>query len=79
MALDARQIVWVTSEAVSFTAPCEICRAELELGRNVWSVGLRSAVVEGTLRREADVGFATCRRGHRVVVRRTVPARLAAV
>ena len=76
--MDARQIVWVTSEAESFSAPCEACRADLELGRNVWSVGLRAAVVEGTLRREADVGFAVCRRGHRVVVRRTVPVRLAA-
>ncbi|HET8606130.1 MAG TPA: hypothetical protein VFL66_03785 [Gaiellaceae bacterium] len=74
----ARQVVWVRSEAVAFHAPCEACRAELALGRNVFSVGLRSAVVEGTLRREADVGFAVCHRGHRVVVRRTVPARLAA-
>jgi hypothetical protein len=69
----------VTSEAVAFHAPCDACRAELELGRNVWSVGLRAAVVEGTLRRDADVGFVTCMRGHRVVVRRTVSPRLAAV
>jgi hypothetical protein len=26
--------------------------------------------VHGTLRREADVGFTTCRRGHRIVMRR---------
>jgi hypothetical protein len=26
--------------------------------------------VEGTLRADADVGFTTCRRGHRIVVRR---------
>ena len=30
----------------------------------------RLAVIEGTLRRDADVGFTTCRRGHRIVVRR---------
>jgi hypothetical protein len=27
-------------------------------------------LVEGTLRRDADVGFTTCRRGHRIIVRR---------
>jgi hypothetical protein len=27
-------------------------------------------VVHGSLRRDADVGFTTCRRGHRIVVRR---------
>jgi hypothetical protein len=27
-------------------------------------------MVEGTLRREADVGFTTCRRGHRIIVHR---------
>jgi hypothetical protein len=26
--------------------------------------------VHGTLRRDADVGFTTCRRGHRIVMRR---------
>ena len=29
-----------------------------------------STVIAGTLRRDADVGFTTCRRGHRHVVRR---------
>jgi hypothetical protein len=29
-------------------------------------------VVHGTLRPEADVGFTTCRRGHRIVMRRIV-------
>jgi hypothetical protein len=53
-----------------FRAPCDACRAALELGHEAWSVGLRSTVVEGTLRAEADVGFMTCRRGHRIVVRR---------
>jgi hypothetical protein len=28
--------------------------------------------VHGTLRPEADVGFTTCQRGHRIVVRRIV-------
>jgi hypothetical protein len=29
-----------------------------------------ATTVEGTLRRDADVGFMTCRRGHRIIVRR---------
>jgi hypothetical protein len=33
-------------------------------------IGHRQAAVQGSLRLEADVGFATCRRGHRLVIRR---------
>jgi hypothetical protein len=62
----ARQHVWVGPEATSFEAPCEACLAR----RETWSVSVRSASVEGTLRRDADVGFTTCRRGHRIVVHR---------
>ncbi len=57
-----RQHVWLGPEATSFDEPCEAClstRAEPP-----------ESVVHGTLRREADVGFTTCRRGHRIVVRR---------
>ena len=35
-----------------------------------WPLSVDSVLIEGTLRRNADVGFTTCRRGHRVVVRR---------
>jgi hypothetical protein len=33
-------------------------------------VSVRAASVVGSLRREADVGFTTCSRGHRIVVHR---------
>jgi hypothetical protein len=62
----ARQHVWVGPEATSFEADCEVCQAR----RDEWSVSVHSAHVVGTLRREADVGFLTCRRGHRIVVHR---------
>jgi hypothetical protein len=62
----ARQHVWVGPEATSFEAACEACLAR----RESWSVAVQSASVEGTLRREADVGFTTCVRGHRIVVHR---------
>jgi hypothetical protein len=59
-----RQHVWLGPEATSFDELCEACvaaRAELEG---------ETCVVHGTLRADADVGFTTCRRGHRIVMRR---------
>jgi len=70
----ARQHVWVGPETTTFETSCEACLSR----RDLWSVAVRAAHVEGTLRREADVGFTTCRRGHRIVVHR-VGRRLAAV
>jgi hypothetical protein len=69
-----RQHIWVGPEATYFEASCEACLAR----RDLWSVAVRSAHVTGTLRREADVGFTTCSRGHRIVVHR-VGRRLVAV
>ena len=62
----ARQHVWVGPEATSFEASCEACLAR----RDAWSVSVEAANVVGSLRREADVGFTTCRHGHRIVVHR---------
>jgi hypothetical protein len=70
----ARQHIWVGPDATQFETSCEACLSR----RDLWSVGVRSASVVGTLRREADVGFTTCSRGHRIVVHR-VGRRLAAV
>lgn len=59
-----RQHVWLGPEATSFDEPCEACLAAREVAH------LDGCVVHGTLRREADVGFTTCKRGHRIVMRR---------
>ena len=59
-----RQHVWLGPEATSFDEPCEACLSLRE------SLAADLLVVHGSLRREADVGFTTCRRGHRIVVRR---------
>ena len=71
--MTGRQHVWVGPETTSFEASCEACLAR----RNEpvdqwedWSVSVSTAQVAGTLRREADVGFTTCRRGHRIIVHR---------
>jgi hypothetical protein len=58
--------VWLSAHATRFEAECEACRAD----RLVLDVELGH--VEGSLRADADLGFTTCRRGHRLVVRRIV-------
>jgi hypothetical protein len=67
-----RQHVWVGPEATSFEVPCEACQAKRGGWEDNWGRELPtdSSLIEGTLRRDADVGFTTCRRGHRIVVRR---------
>jgi hypothetical protein len=57
-------------------APCEACLAD-RTARDY--LEYRGATVEGSLRPEADIGFATCRRGHRVRVRRAARVPLRAV
>ena len=52
--------------------PCERCREDHRF-RDVIE-----AMVEGTLRREADVGFTACPRGHRIRVRRITRLRAVA-
>jgi hypothetical protein len=64
-----RQVVWLASEATSFVAICEACLLDPADERG--HLGYRAAKVEGSLRREADVRFIRCRRGHRLCVRRT--------
>jgi hypothetical protein len=59
-----RQHVWLGPEATSFREPCEACLAARE------PIVVESFFVHGTLRADADVGFTTCPRGHRIVMRR---------
>ena len=71
--IDEHQIIWLGADATAFEAPCERCQEER--GRvDVVDVSL----VQGTLRREADVGFTACRRGHRIRVRRIARLRVVA-
>jgi hypothetical protein len=65
-------VIWLAADATAYAAPCEACRED-----RAWPHLIHQTVVEGTLRTEADVGFTTCRRGHRIRVRRI--ARLRAV
>jgi hypothetical protein len=63
--IDEHQIIWLGADATTFEAPCERCQEERRPA-DVVDVSL----VQGTLRREADVGFTACWRGHRIRVRR---------
>jgi hypothetical protein len=63
--LDDYQVIWLGADATTYAAPCERCRDDHRFGDVI-----EATVVEGTLRREADVGFTACQRGHRIRVRR---------
>ena len=63
-----RQVVWLNSDATQFAVPCDACLADVQ-SRASFRLP-RHSRFEGTLRVEADVGFMTCPRGHRIVVRR---------
>jgi hypothetical protein len=67
-----RQHVWVGPEATSFEVSCEACRAHREgwADKYAWRLSVDNSLTEGTIRRDADIGFTTCRRGHRIVVHR---------
>ena len=61
------QIVYLGPDTTSFAEACEAC---LSVEEGSVAARHRASVVEGTLRQDVDVGFRTCRRGHRIVVRR---------
>jgi hypothetical protein len=63
--LDEHQIIWLGADATSYAAQCERCRED-----HRWAEQIVGTLVEGTLRPQADVGFTSCSRGHRIRVRR---------
>jgi hypothetical protein len=64
--LATEQTVVLLGRMTSFTAVCEACQEEqfADLLQESW-LGAR---VSGTLRLEEDQGWATCARGHRVLL-----------
>jgi hypothetical protein len=65
---DVKQTIYVNPTATDYNDWCEECLGSLP--EHGGSIGHRAAAVHGSLRAEVDVGFVTCRRGHRLVVRR---------
>jgi hypothetical protein len=70
--MSERQHVWVGPEATSFESSCELCLSRRGASAELygWSLAVGAASIVGTLRRDADVGFTSCSRGHRIVVHR---------
>ena len=66
-------MIWLGADATDYAVPCEACEEERR-----WPRLLEPTLVEGTLRAEADVGFTTCWRGHRIRVRRIARLRVVA-
>jgi hypothetical protein len=71
-------VIWLGSEATDYAVPCEACGDDRAWSDNFGPDLIEPVVVEGTLRREADVGFTTCKRGHRIRVRRIARLRVVA-
>ena len=73
--MEERQVIWLESGATTFTALCGACLNDLAPNRD--GLAYRAALVAGSLRSDADVGFTRCRRGHRLSIRRTARGRVA--
>ena len=65
-------MIWLGADVTEYAVDCEACAED-----RGWPRQLHPTVVEGRLRSDADVGFTTCFRGHRIRIRRI--ARLHAV
>ncbi len=62
--------VWIAPSATRFSCLCERCLDAVRGGESSFLEAVRAAAVRGTLAPEAEVGFARCRAGHRLIVRR---------
>ena len=63
------QVIWIAPRATSFTAVCDHCLTD-----DHSTESFLSATVSGSLRIDATHGWATCRRGHEIRVRRAEPS-----
>ena len=65
------QTVYLRDRTTDFSVPCECCLSHEE---GSLAARHRAARVEGNLRADVDVGVRTCRRGHRILVKRIASA-----
>jgi hypothetical protein len=61
------QVVYLGPDTTEFATPCEVCMSYEE---GSLAARHRAAKIHGSLRDDVDVGFRTCRRGHRILIRR---------
>jgi hypothetical protein len=58
-------VIWLGADATDYAVACEACEEDPSVSRLP-----DATLVKGRLRAEADVGFTTCWRGHRIRIRR---------
>jgi len=61
------QTIYLLAESTRFSVLCDACLSSEE---GSLAARHRAAKVEGLLRSDVDVGFRSCRRGHRILLRR---------
>jgi len=61
------QVIYLGPDTTTVAVPCEVC---LSVEEGSLAARHRAAKVEGSLRVDVDIGFRTCRRGHRILVKR---------
>jgi hypothetical protein len=61
------QVVYLGPDTTDFATPCEVCMSHEE---GSLAARHRAAKIHGSLRCDVDIGFRTCRRGHRILIRR---------
>jgi hypothetical protein len=66
-------VIWLGADATDYAVPCEACEEDRSGPRMLYPT-----LVEGRLRADADVGFTTCFRGHRIRIRRVARLRVVA-
>jgi hypothetical protein len=66
-------VIWLGADATDYAVPCDACEEDRSVSRLPGAT-----LVEGRLCAEADVGFTTCWRGHRIRIRRISRLSLAA-
>ena len=61
------QVVYLGADTTEYATPCEVCMSHQE---GSLAARHRAAKIHGSLRGDVDIGFRTCRRGHRILIRR---------
>ena len=61
------QVVYLGPNTTEFATPCDVC---LSYEEGSLAARHRAAKIHGSLRHDVDIGFRTCRRGHRILIRR---------
>jgi len=68
--MSRENVVWLSSSATTFSCLCEPCLDAADAAGTSFLEAVGSAHVRGVIAAEADVMFARCHAGHRVVLRR---------